>query len=65
MKYSLIYLACLSASAQSLAQSQPIEKIAVTYKQAYRGDIPQKQMPQSIETLACSFVAFLFFVFDC
>ena len=51
MKYSLIYLACLSASAQSLAQSQPIEKIAVTYKQAYRGDIPQKQMPQSIETL--------------
>ena len=51
MKYSLIYLACLSASAQSIAQSQPIEKIAVTYKQAYRGDIPQKQMPQSIETL--------------
>ena len=51
MKYSLIYLACLSASTQSLAQSQPIEKIAVTYKQAYRGDIPQKQMPQSIETL--------------
>ncbi|WP_350653694.1 TonB-dependent siderophore receptor [Pseudoalteromonas sp. D48-MNA-CIBAN-0056] len=51
MKYSLIYLACLSASAQSLAQSQPIEKIAVTYKQAYRGDIPQKQMPQSIETI--------------
>ncbi|MCK8124857.1 TonB-dependent siderophore receptor [Pseudoalteromonas sp. 2CM39R] len=51
MKYSLIYLACLSASAQSMAQSQPIEKIAVTYKQAYRGDIPQKQMPQSIETL--------------
>ncbi|WP_064662796.1 TonB-dependent siderophore receptor [Pseudoalteromonas sp. MQS005] len=51
MKYSLIYLACLSASAQCLAQSQPIEKIAVTYKQAYRGDIPQKQMPQSIETL--------------
>lgn len=51
MKYSLIYLACLSTSAQSLAQSQPIEKIAVTYKQAYRGDIPQKQMPQSIETL--------------
>ncbi|ALQ56331.1 TonB-dependent receptor [Pseudoalteromonas issachenkonii] len=51
MKYSLIYLACLSASAQSIAQNQPIEKIAVTYKQAYRGDIPQKQMPQSIETL--------------
>jgi len=51
LKYSLIYLACLSASAQSIAQSQPIEKIAVTYKQAYRGDIPQKQMPQSIETL--------------
>ncbi len=51
MKYLLIYLASLSASAQSIAQSQPIEKIAVTYKQAYRGDIPQKQMPQSIETL--------------
>lgn len=51
MKYLLIYLASLSASAQSIAQSQPIEKIAVTYKQAYRGNIPQKQMPQSIETL--------------
>ncbi len=51
MKYSLIYLACLTASTQSVPQSQPIEKIAVTYKQAYRGDIPQKQMPQSIETL--------------
>ncbi|MDN3485765.1 TonB-dependent siderophore receptor [Pseudoalteromonas sp. APC 3224] len=57
MKYSLIYLACLSASAQSIAQSQPIEKIAVTYKQAYRGDIPQKQMPQSIETLDSAVLA--------
>lgn len=57
MKYSLIYLACLSVSAQSIAQSQPIEKIAVTYKQAYRGDIPQKQMPQSIETLDSAVLA--------
>ncbi|XQF94066.1 hypothetical protein ACOBV9_22225 (plasmid) [Pseudoalteromonas espejiana] len=50
MKYSLIYLACLGISAQTLAQEQTdeIEKISVTYKQAYRGDIPQKQMPQSI-----------------
>ena len=50
MKYSLIYLACLGISAPSIAQDQKeeIEKISVTYKQAYRGDIPQKQMPQSI-----------------
>ncbi|WP_213609965.1 TonB-dependent siderophore receptor [Pseudoalteromonas sp.] len=52
MKYSLIYLACLSSSALSIAQqNEQIEKIAVTYKQAYRGDIPQKHMPQSIEIL--------------
>ncbi|WP_415636862.1 TonB-dependent siderophore receptor, partial [Pseudoalteromonas distincta] len=53
MKYSLIYLACLGISAQTLAQEQTdeIEKISVTYKQAYRGDIPQKQMPQSIVSI--------------
>lgn len=52
MKYPLIYLACLSTSALSIAQqNEQIEKIAVTYKQAYRGDIPQKHMPQSIEIL--------------
>ncbi len=43
MKYPVIYVACLTASTQSIAQNQPIEKIAVTYKQAYRGDIPQKK----------------------
>ncbi len=53
MKYSLIYLACLGISAPSIAQDQKeeIEKISVTYKQAYRGDIPQKQMPQSIVSI--------------
>lgn len=52
MKYPLIYLACLGFSASSIAQqNEQIEKISITYKQAYRGDIPQKQMPQSIETL--------------
>lgn len=54
MKYSLIYLACLGISAQTVAQEQndEIEKISVTYKQAYRGDIPQKQMPQSIVSVS-------------
>ncbi|HBW97083.1 MAG TPA: TonB-dependent siderophore receptor, partial [Pseudoalteromonas sp.] len=54
MKYSLVYLACLGLSAQTVAQEQndEIEKISVTYKQAYRGDIPQKQMPQSIVSVS-------------
>lgn len=52
MKYPLIYLACLGFSASSIAQqNEKIEKISITYKQAYRGDIPQKQMPQAIETI--------------
>ena len=52
MKYSALTLAFLAISFGSAASESDIETITIAHKQAFRGDIPLKELPQSITTLS-------------
>ena len=54
MKYSVITLALAAAFAANTqaADNSDIETITIEHKQAFRGDIPTKDLPQSITTLS-------------
>ena len=51
MKYSALTLAFTAISFGSFAGESNIETITIEHKQAFRGDIPTKELPQSITTL--------------
>jgi len=50
MKYSALTLAFAALSFGSYASESDIETITIAHKQAFRGDIPLKELPQSITT---------------
>ena len=53
MKYSTLFLALAATSAATThASNSDIETITIEHKQAFRGDIPTKDLPQSITTLS-------------
>ncbi|MBB1292326.1 TonB-dependent siderophore receptor [Pseudoalteromonas sp. SR41-4] len=52
MKYSALTLAFAALSFGSNATESDIETITIAHKQAFRGDIPVKELPQSITTLS-------------
>ncbi|MBE0377209.1 TonB-dependent siderophore receptor [Pseudoalteromonas prydzensis] len=52
MKYSALTFAFLAISFGSAASESDIETITIAHKQAFRGDIPLKELPQSITTLS-------------
>ncbi|UJX25527.1 TonB-dependent siderophore receptor [Pseudoalteromonas sp. CF6-2] len=53
MKYSTLFLALTAAfAANTHATNSDIETITIEHKQAFRGDIPTKDLPQSITTLS-------------
>ena len=52
MKYSILTLAFAALSFGSYAIESDIETITIEHKQAFRGDIPVKELPQSITTLS-------------
>ena len=54
MKYSTLSLALAAAFAANTyaADNSDIETITIEHKQAFRGDIPTKDLPQSITTLS-------------
>ncbi|WP_404341757.1 TonB-dependent siderophore receptor [Pseudoalteromonas mariniglutinosa] len=52
MKYSTLTIVFITLSNNAIAAEKPMETITIEHKQAFRGDIPVKELPQSITTLS-------------
>lgn len=51
MKYSALSLAVAAISFGTVATESDIETITIEHKQAFRGDVPTRDLPQSITTI--------------